>query len=171
MFTVKNLKLLKTLPLRNEVSEDYSMAFVEDEQKVYQYKNGDWVECPGPSGLNMSLLELNSMVVTQLPKLSKKDIEDIKSKIREYVSQQQFGFFMLLSNELKYYTVFDYTVNLVEQNIPLIEDEVIACLQELGTLKLFDKTQDNAWEAWITKDDKSYPLYFFDYTKGVIQCR
>ena len=37
MFTVKNLELLKSLPLRQNIENDeYEMAIVEDEQKVYQ---------------------------------------------------------------------------------------------------------------------------------------
>lgn len=171
MFTVKSLKLLKTLPLRNEVSEDYSLALVEDEKKIYQYKDGEWVEYKNPDGFTISLMELNSMAITQMPPLTDDAILDVKTQLREYVGIRVDGFFMLLSNELRYYTVFDYTVNLVDKDIPLIDDEVIACVQELGILKSFEINKDGVCEIWITKDDKSYPLYFFDYTKGVIQCR
>ena len=76
---------------------------------------------------------------------------------------------MLLSNELKYYTVFNFDENYTD-DMPQLEDEVIECAKELGKLKSI-VTNDDSIELWITVDDKSYPLYFFNYSGGVIQCR
>ena len=167
MFTVKNLELLKSLPLRQNIENDeYEMSIVEDEQKVYQYKNGEWVEYKSPDGLTISLLELNSMAITQLAPLPNEEIIKAKLAINKLVS---LGYYMLLSNELKYYTVFNFNKNYTKDN-PRIADEVIACLQELGDIKSYEVNNDNI-EFWITKEDKSYPLYFFDYSGGVIKCR
>lgn len=167
MFTVKSLELLKSLPLRHkEENGEYEMALVEDEQKVYQYKDGEWVEYTSPRGLTISLMELNSMAITQLSPLTDEEIVKAKLAIKKFAS---FGYYMLLSNELKYYTVFDFNKNYTKDN-PRLIDEVVACLQDLGEIKSYD-INDDSIEFWITKEDKSYPLYFFDYSGGVIKCR
>ena len=166
MFTVKSLALLKSLPLRHKEDGEYEMALVEEEQKIYKYTDGEWVEYKSPEGLTISLLELNSIAVTQLASLTDEEIVKAKFAINKFVS---LGYYMLLSNELKYYTVFDFNKNYTKDN-PRLIDEVIACLQELGNIKSYE-INDDSIEFWITKDDKSYPLYFFDYSGGVIKCR
>ena len=167
MFRVKSLKLLKALPLRKQEDGSYEMALVEDEKKVYHYLNGEWVEYNAPEGLTISLLELNSMAITQLKPLTKKEIQEAKILIKNFISKT--GYYMLLSNELKYYTVFDFDSNYTN-NEPKIENEIIECLNELGQLKSVD-IHDADIEFWITTEEKSYPLYLFDYSGGVIKCR
>ena len=169
MFKIKSLALLKSLPLRPEMEEGKEMALVEDESKIYQYKDGDWVVYDAPEGFSISLLELNSMAVTQLNPLTRKEIRKAKAEIRKFTSHSSFGYYMLLSNELKYYTIFNFNENYTDDT-PQLEDEVIECAKELGKLKSI-VTNDDSIELWITVDDKSYPLYFFDYSGGVIQCR
>ena len=75
MFTVKSLALLKSLPLRHKENGEYETALVEEEQKIYQYKDGDWVEYKSPEGFTVSLIELNSMAVTQLKPMTKSEIK------------------------------------------------------------------------------------------------
>ena len=172
--TYNILKALKNVP-ENEI------AVVEEDKKVYIYSNDEWQEYkPEDGGLKVSLLELNQIAVTQLPKLTKKQLKEKGKIIRDYYEKDNPGkeYFMLLSNELHYYTVFKMHHNYQEADpvevkkyeYPLLEDEVIGCLQDLGKIKSIAKNDDGVIECWITSGDTSYPLYFFDYEKGVIEC-
>lgn len=165
MVTVSTKKILDALKNRDE----NECALVEDTHKIYQFKNGEWVELnPADKAFTITLMELNSMAVTQLPELE--SLEEAKTCIFDYVQNSGATYFMLLSNELRYYTVFHFNGD-IEQNLPDVETEVLECAKELGVLKAVNKNDDGVVEMWITVDDRSYPLYFFDYEKGVIECQ
>lgn len=165
MISVQNHTILNSLifPKENDI------ALVEDEQKIYIYQGGEWVEYdPEDKKFGISLLELNSMLITQLPELNKVEIENARKKILDYVTETDKLYYMLLSNELRYYTLFHCNN---DGSLPIIEEEVITCVQELGAVKSVELNEDGVIEIWVTIEDKSYPLYFFDYSKGVIECQ
>lgn len=167
MLNIKTLNILHAL--RNV--PDNEIAVVEENKKVYQYLNNEWEEYkPKENGLKISLLELNQAIVNQLPAYTDEQVQEAKQVIFQY-SRRDYAnarYFMLLSNELKYYTIFGMKSGVL---CPMLEDEVIGCLQDLGTIKSIAKNDNGAVECWITTDNNSYPLYFFDYSKGVIQCQ
>lgn len=167
MINVKTYDILTTL-LNKEENE---IALVEDEQKLYIYKETEWVEYkPEEGGLKISLMELNSLLVDKLPVLE--DLKKSKRLIKKYVNKHS-NYYMLLNNDLHYYTVFHIDTNSEEK----IADVVIECLQSLGEIKSIDKNAGGVIECWITLREpheatyNSYPLYFFDYTEGVITCK
>lgn len=164
MIHVKTKKILDTL--QNKTEDE--LAIVDETQKVYVYKDGAWEEFNQKEGLTISLMELNSLAVSQLAPLTEEELEEGKQLIREFVDEDRY-YYMLLSNELHYYTVFIVIDD--EGSTPLIEDEVIACLQDMGDIKSIEKTDDGAMEMWVTIEDKSYPFYFFNYKKGIIICK
>ena len=80
---------------------------------------------------------------------------------------------MLLNNEKHYYTVFwiQHKSNILSAQ--RIEDEVVECLKEIGTIKSIEKIDEKTIEAWvIDKDDEeAYAYYLFNYDKGVVICK
>ena len=58
------------------------------------------------------MYEMNKSLIVQLPDISKKDLEAGKKKINQLASNGKY--FMLLCNELKYYTVFDTLDDAIE---------------------------------------------------------
>lgn len=167
MIKVQTKKILDAL----QSPPDNEIAVVEESKKVYIYKDLQWQEyAPEDGGLKISLMDLNSMLVNQLPELTDEQIEEAKILIKNYTTTEYSNYFMLLNNELRYYTVFMTKTELIPDLKP-IEDEVIECLHDLGTIKSISVNNDGVVECWITADDKSYPLFLFDYTKGVILCQ
>lgn len=165
-----NIKTYNILTALKNVPEN-ELAVVEENKKVYIYSNNEWQEYkPEDGGLKISLLELNQMAVTQLPAYTKAQIRDAKKLITEYRQQHcpNSCYYMLLSNELKYYTIFSIVPE--PTTTPNLENEFIDCLKHLGTIKSVALNDDGVIECWVTIDDNSYPLYFFDYTEGVIEC-
>ena len=75
---------------------------------------------------------------------------------------------MLLCRDLNYYTLF---VIDLESDVR-IEQEVLECLKELGTIKSVEEFEDkNVVEIWVQPEDSDpVVMYFFNYDKGVIPC-
>lgn len=167
MIKVQTKKILNAL----QSPPDNEIAVVEEDKKVYIYKDLKWQEyIPNDGGLKISLMDLNSMLVTQLAPLTNEQIEEAKALIKEYTTTELGGYYMLLNNELRYYTVFLTKTSFLEGVRP-VEDEVIDCLHDIGVIKSITVNDDGVLECWVTADDKSYPLFLFDYTKGVILCQ
>ena len=168
MIKVKDLKTLLALP--NHSPEE--LALVEDENKVYVYKD-EWVEYnPEDGGLTLTLYDVNKLTMPNLPDLTDEQIKDAKKKIAQFIPSKS-RYWMLLNNEKRYYTVFHLVDNKSICLVPKIEDEIIECLKELGTIKSIEKVDDDVIEAWvIDKDDETpYVYYLFNYDKGVIECK
>lgn len=115
-------------------------------------------------GINLSLYEMNKQVISQLP-----EIEDIAvlTPIRKYKNKDG-KYFMLLCRDLNYYTLF---VIDLESDVR-IEQEVLECLKELGTIKSVEEFEDkNLVEIWVQPEDNDpVVMYFFNYDRGVIPC-
>jgi len=168
MIKVKDFKMLEALP--NHSPEE--LALVEDENKVYIYKD-EWVEYnPEDGGLTVSLYDVNKLAMPNLPDLTDEEIDEAKHMIAQFVGPKT-QFWMLLNNEKHYYTVFwiQHKSNILLMQ--RIEDEVIECLKEIGAIKSIEKVDDNTIEAWvIDKDDlEAYAYYLFNYDKGVVICK
>ena len=115
-------------------------------------------------GMNLSLYEMNKQVISQLP-----EIEDIAvlTPIRKYKNKDG-KYFMLLCRDLNYYTLF---VIDLESDVR-IEQEVLECLKELGTIKSVEEFEDkNLVEIWVQPENSDpVVMYFFNYDRGVIPC-
>lgn len=152
-----------------ENHEENEICYVHKENKYYKYINGAWEEMEKPKGnLNMNLYEMNKTIVTQLPKISKKELAAGRSKIRELSAEGSY--FMLLCNDLKYYTIF----HKVSDNTELIEDLVIECITDcnldIKSINYPDEENKNAIEIWTQYEEDVYVMYFFNYDGGIVEC-
>lgn len=120
----------------------------------------------------MTLYDINKQIIEKLPELTDEDIEKRADDIRKFARTKHVNsnYFMLLGNELNYYTLFSRKHENI--NSPKIQDEVIECLKYLGTIKSIDvRPDDTAVECWIKNDDGIFMLLFFPYDEGVILCQ
>ena len=118
----------------------------------------------------MNYYELNKQLVSQLPALTLEQIIQQKENVVEpFLSQVDSDYYMFLCNELKYYTIFNVNINMTE---PTVGEELFACLHDFcDEIKSIERTDDGcAIEIWLTKDEETYVMYFFDYAGGVIHC-
>ena len=122
----------------------------------------------------MTLYEMNQAGYASLPKMAKSAIEARRQAIIEWLEQtimpgydnEQSIYFMLLNNDLHYYTLFVWG----ENDANVLANEIISIVKDLGTLKSIELNDNGAWEFWITKPDASTNAYYlFDYTQGVIE--
>lgn len=162
MIEVKSLEILNKLPQ----PQDEELAKVQD--KIYQYRAGAWEELPQNTGFKLTLYDLNKQVMTTKQPINFNDRMASIKELKEYVKNTDNIFYMLLCNDIKYYTIF----NIINKssNYP---NEFWSCLDNLGKVKAIGLTENkDAIEIWFTdKDNNTYVAYFFAYDGGVIICQ
>lgn len=77
-------------------------------------------------------------------------------------------YFMLLCNDIHYYTV----LHLTEDNNEFAEDIVIECLQDVGVVQYIEYDNENQQvECWVKNENGVMLFMLFNYDWGVIECR
>ena len=161
MLKVKDIKTLHKLKYNNKPDE---LALVEDTRAMYKWDGSHWQSYTSPTGVNVSLFEINQSAMTALSAYDDRQIKDAQSRVKEWYSKNSGSYFMLLSNEKRYYTIF----HVISDSSFL--KEFFECLTNLGEIKDISINEDNAVECWVTSENTSYVYYLFNYDKGVIEC-
>jgi len=171
MIKVPNSKILMKLKSNNQVGD---LALVEETHTLYKWDGANW-EVQGRTSFDVSLYELNQGIMTKAPEYTQEQIDEAIKLIQDYVNPIEHEYYMLLSNERKYYTLFDVSIPLdaakVPTILPRVENEVIECLKSLGQIKSIELSDQGTIECWVTIGDNSYVYYFFEYDEGVIKCQ
>ena len=162
MITVASMSILNSLKIHDEGDE----AFVISESKIYRYSDGEWKAAKTPEGkLNISIYEMNKMVVAQLPEAEDKQVLET---VRRYANDCQGKYFMLICKDLNYYTLF-----VRGEGEGRLEKEALDCMHDIGTVKSAERIEDtDVVELWVEpKDEEPVAMYFFNYEKGVVLCK
>lgn len=124
----------------------------------------------------MTLYELNQAGYAAMPKMAKSKIIEKQDKVSEWLKDivktydsETNIYFMLLNNDLHYYTLFNWLASGGGTD-DTVAREIFSIVKDLGTLKSIELNDDGAWEFWITSPDATTNVYcLFDYTRGVIE--
>lgn len=171
--SVSNMKTL--LALKNH--KDGELVYVSDLNQTYAYcaDNDSWIPYYDDNEITtddkkseISLYKFNQMIISQLPDMSKEDIEKSKKDIRAFINATDSPAYMLLCRDLNYYTTFLINDTYEEK----IEDAAIECIECLGSLKSIDYNEDDqVVEFWFSNEEISYAAFLFDYQGGIITCQ
>ena len=118
-----------------------------------------------PEGtLNLSLLDLNKQIIGQQADL---DVNIAKERIQSFkFKNNDTRHFMLLSNEIHYFTVF----NIDKAAKETMEDAIIECVQNFGVIKAVE-VNENDIDIWVKKSEDEVIFFkLFDYDWGIIEC-
>lgn len=125
-----------------------------------------------PSNIGLNLYELNKMAYAKMPVLEEGSEEWTNAihKVIDYVALlNDKDYFMLLNNELHYYTIFH--ILSLSESINSISMEITDCIKSIGQLIDIEKNEaTNTLECWIKQDKNIYMFLFFPYDQGVIEC-
>lgn len=166
MITVSNYKILKALPSMPQIGDS---AYCTDEEQFYEFDGTEWQKTPVPAkeiSTGMTLYDMNKQILQQLPNLTEDKIQKGIELIDNLVKEIGSDYYMLLSNEMKYYTVFVRS----EKHKETCGYEVIDCLRQFNIKSIERVEEDPVIEIWVEQDEKMYVMYFFDYRGGVIEC-
>lgn len=119
-----------------------------------------------------TLYELNkSMVEKNTKELNKGVLNSKKEIIKNFIDKDFNYYYMLLCNERKDYTLFEFTEGKkwTERCMDCANCLVDECLANRGEIRSIDLTKDkDAIEIWLSIEGESYVYYFFPYDEGVI---
>lgn len=181
LFEITNFGFIETRKDFPEVCEAGDVLFCTADNKTYIYvdeglggKYG-WEEYTSDPkamvNLGLTEYEINKMIVAQLPSMIKdSQIQSSKELIKEFTHRHitSVGYYMLLCNDIRYYTVFEVCNEYEEK----VEDIIIECLQNKGVIQQINYNENqSAIECWIKNEDGVFMFLLFDYEWGVITCQ
>lgn len=155
--------LINSLP-RVEIGE---IAYATDTDTLYIYTENGWTQMTegvlsNLKGVDMNLYDMNKQIISQISPIQ--DFTDKINLINEYGINMRNKYYMLYGKEISYFTLFE----LIEPYY--FGQEVIDCLQNVGTIKAIDLTEEgHAIEIWVETEDGPTCLYLFAYDSGVVQ--
>lgn len=163
MIEVKTLAILNSIQKNNKENE---IAFCEETQKYYTWKN-KWQEVKLKNdGVKMNLYDLNKSIIGQLKPLTKEQIYQKGQIIENMHNANQNIHYMLLCKEYNYYTIFEANTD------PIITFKSAVCdiINELGDVYSIEYKDEAAIELWIKPLGEEEPLvfYLFPYDQGVV---
>ena len=147
--------------------QDGEKAYVEEEQKLYQYceKDASWKEITGTE-LQYTLYELNKSIIHALPDATVEEIKDGIEEINLFFEETKAKNYMLLGKEISYYTILRHRKFHCEDET--LGEATIACLNSIGIIKSIEKMEDKV-EIWVLIDNDVFCLYLFGYDNGIVE--
>ena len=163
---VKNKKFLQVIQ-----SREGEVVYCEKEDAIYCFNNGEWQELKQPEkvpAVGVPSYEIMKSLADALNKMEDKEIQEKKELIMDWKKQFKDRFFMLLGNEISYYTIFEQSTVYEVSNLA---EGVIECLINLGDILYIEENDDRtAIEIWIRQEElEPTILYLFPYNHGVVQ--
>lgn len=115
----------------------------------------------------MTLYEMNQQAYKALSNMIDKDINKNTKDLADLINKSTNNFFMMVCNELHYYTLFTWR-NRKNHKPYNLAKEIIDVSKTLGNLKAIEISDDHA-EIWIENNDECNMYMFFQYDAGVIE--
>lgn len=144
---------------------DYVLCM--EDQKFYGYDGSNWAPMKQEANLNISNYEINKSAYGSLPAYDRQRIYELEDKINDW--ENSSGYFMLLCNDIKYYTVLRRTQH-KKASFPDLGQAVSSLLLERNYSIHFDGIEKDYFEIWV-KDpvvEEVYMFALFPYDWGVI---
>lgn len=121
-------------------------------------------------GVTMSLYDLNKNIISQLPPLEEEDIERIKNEINIFDDNNKNLHYMLLCNELHYYTILT-GVHIGAAEFSSLGSAIIGLINEMENEIIAGDAFEGRYEIWLkNKDNPEEPHVYllFPYDMGVV---
>ena len=128
-----------------------------------------------------TLYDVNKNLIKQHElKLSEAALNSKKEIIKNFLLNTDNNYYMLLCNERKDYTVFDFKADVYDYDedwelekkrcMDCAKCLIDECLMNRGEIRGIDLTKDkDDIEIWMVIEDDAYVYYFFPYDHGVIE--
>lgn len=164
-----------------EVCEAGDILFCTEDNKTYVYvdeglgKKYGWEEYTSDPkamiNLGLTEYEINKMIIAQLPSMiTDKQLTSAKELLKDFTHRHitSVGYYMLLCNDIRSYTVFEVCDEYEEK----VENIIIECLLNIGVIQQINYNENQtAIECWIKNEDGVFMFLLFDYEWGVITCQ
>lgn len=174
--------------------EEYEAYLKEQEEKQEKLKAYYESLKEGDSNVNgPSLYELNQQIIAKMPALDGDGVRDCSGKILKWLDTHPDPYYMLLCNELSYYTLFHVTSakynaggNLMISRGAMrdLTDEILDIVANLGDVRVIEEDNNGAISVWSSLKPVHYEalsdeakaeadivhcFYLFPYGRGVVE--
>lgn len=158
----------KTTLLNLKNHEENEQIKVVDEDKIYKFTDGEWKEYTPPE-FKMSLYDMNKAYWATKDPLDDYGLTNAQGVVIEYIRKTGGEFYMLLNNDLRYYTLFQLGS---PQGEATASQELMTLLGHFDDVKNISLTEaEDAIEIWATFNGELHMFMFFNYDMGVIKCK
>lgn len=120
--------------------------------------------------MDMTLYEFNKAGYGSLPNMDEEALSQASIHVKEFLERKTpfSKYWLLLSNENKYYTIFHR--NSTNFSFNDLTSEIMSIAQDLGGIKSIELDDSgSALEFWISYNGECSLFLLFDYTAGVIE--
>lgn len=112
----------------------------------------------------MNLYEANQAMYKGVPSIT--DMHGVWKQIRNYLKTNPSKYYLMLSNEKRYYTLYKFKDSLKFNEMA---SEILDITKDLGEFKDVMVNDNGALEFWIVYDGEPTMFVLFDYTRGVVE--
>ena len=166
--------MIESVKSLEAVLEPYAgqVVYNEEDKKVYRWDPIEgWQEESVNGNITMSAYDINKQIIGQLQILDETALQEKKKLIRQYITEIDDEYYMLLCRDTNYYTIFHKTPVEHKMADEIFEDVLIdECLPAMGDVKSIERTDDGAIEIWFQSVDEVFVAYLFPYGAGVVEC-
>lgn len=164
---VGNIRFTKELDDHHVGYQPGDVLRCEENKKMYVWDGNDWRELSINNELKLSFYDLNKSAYGSLPAYDNFKINELEDKINDWDNRNSY--FMLLCNDIRYYTVLHRTQH-KKADFPDLGQGVIGLLLESGFTIHGDGPTGDYYELWVkdTKKDETYMFALFPYDQGVV---
>lgn len=174
--------MIESLPTLDSRKGNYDgeQIFCEADGKVYLWNYDAWYVCKNEGELNLSLYELNKQIISQMPALTSVKVDNIIRKLASKINNDQ-GFYMLLFNDINYYTLFaaksilNNKHNIINKLdfVSSFSEGLYDCLYSIAEeIYAIDEKESEIgiFEIWIKPKSSEEVIcgYLFPYYEGIL---
>lgn len=164
MISVPNYNILTELPKGHLKNGEMAETSDDNKKWVYDDENKNWKEYK-TTGIQMSLYDINKQLMAQTPPME--DIDKQKEIINNFREATTNNHYMLLCNEIRYFTLFERS-----DTTEHFENLVLECIGDIGIIHdMILVNNDTAVEIWVQPLNEEYDMlvmYLFAYDAGVV---
>ena len=141
--------LLEMLKQNNEVEKAFEIKEDESAPQV-----------------EVSLYELNQMMVAQMPDMEQ---DTMKENFIKWYQENKASYFMFLCRELSYYTLFHLGLDSNSKEEKFWTEVYETCAY-VGDIKMMEVDTNGALAVWMNWNNEGYHcFYLFPYDEGVVE--
>ena len=162
--------LTNSLLLANHAQEG-DFCIVDSTHESFRFENGQWVPYVPTidgKGPEISLYELNRSIIRSQKEYNADQMKEFIADFNKYAEETKNKYYMLLSVETAYYTVFVSEPN-KENDLKDLGSSLLAVSLAIGPIISHDICEDHV-EIWFRdkKDNEVYAYMLFPYDMGVV---
>lgn len=122
----------------------------------------------------VSLYKMNQDIIRTMPDMTDEQLMFARETFKDWVAAHRDTYYMLLCNELHYYTVFRFPYvadHISDARYTDFWTELMDVMSYVGPAKIIEEDTNGMMSIWATarQDEDVHCFYLFPYGQGVVE--